>query len=287
MGRDWILRHSKSQKWILQEDRCPHRSVKLSLGKLDKDELICPFHGFRFSENGSCSFIPEIQKSAPGLKIETYVLSESQSFLWVPWNHPQSIIPWFDDLNEEFSYGSSIHTWKMHFSRCVENQLDYAHLPFIHKNTIGTDFDISKKRKFERGDSYLKIILDESDNNSYLEYRFGNVWKLNITSKLKQMIAFIPVDEQNTKIYMRAYHSFTKIPILKNLISIVLDLANRVILNQDKRVVLSHFPEDVNHASHEKLFGSDRAIVEFRKWLSQNTKNEDLHLEKENEERGR
>jgi phenylpropionate dioxygenase-like ring-hydroxylating dioxygenase large terminal subunit len=27
-------------------DRCPHRGVALSIGKLENDHLQCPFHGF-------------------------------------------------------------------------------------------------------------------------------------------------------------------------------------------------------------------------------------------------
>jgi len=27
--------------------------------------------------------------------------------------------------------------WNAHYSRCIENQLDVVHLPFVHYNTIG------------------------------------------------------------------------------------------------------------------------------------------------------
>lgn len=35
---------------IVMEDRCPHRSAKLSLGKICDNKIRCPFHGFEFSK---------------------------------------------------------------------------------------------------------------------------------------------------------------------------------------------------------------------------------------------
>src|SRR5262245_47910943 len=40
-------------------DRCPHRGVALSLGKVTREgEIECPFHGWRFDAAGRCTAMP-------------------------------------------------------------------------------------------------------------------------------------------------------------------------------------------------------------------------------------
>lgn len=40
------------------KDRCPHRSMKLSVGRVMDGELQCILHGLRFDGNGRCTLIP-------------------------------------------------------------------------------------------------------------------------------------------------------------------------------------------------------------------------------------
>jgi phenylpropionate dioxygenase-like ring-hydroxylating dioxygenase large terminal subunit len=42
-------------------DRCPHRNVPLSLGRVAGDgTLQCPYHGWRFDTEGACTFVPSL-----------------------------------------------------------------------------------------------------------------------------------------------------------------------------------------------------------------------------------
>ena len=47
-------------------DRCIHRGVRLSVGMNDGAELVCPYHGWRYSNrNGNCSYMPAHPEEAP------------------------------------------------------------------------------------------------------------------------------------------------------------------------------------------------------------------------------
>src|SRR5690606_31666489 len=39
-------------------DRCPHRSIKLSVGRVLDGDLQCALHGLRFAGSGRCTLIP-------------------------------------------------------------------------------------------------------------------------------------------------------------------------------------------------------------------------------------
>ena len=272
-GMDWVVWRNSQGYWIAQRDACPHRSARLSLGKINKNCLICPFHGFRFNDQGVCVHVPEIQRGAPGLKLQSSALVERHGFLWMRWGETQAEGPhWFAELeNSEFTYASSRHLWPTHFSRCVENQLDYAHLPFVHAKTIGRGVDPARPVPWVLSAESLRVHLGETEvGTNFFEFRFPNIWRLVVSPKMVQTLMFVPVDHEQTLIYTRSYQRFTRLPILRNLVAWAsARLANPLILNEDLRVVLSQTPRDVRSLDlEETLLPSDRAIVAFRKWLS-------------------
>ena len=46
------------------DDRCPHRAAPLSMGTLDGDQVVCPYHGFTYAADGTCVRVPS-QRNVP------------------------------------------------------------------------------------------------------------------------------------------------------------------------------------------------------------------------------
>lgn len=46
------------------EDRCSHRGVPLSSGRLDGESIQCPYHRWRFSTSGACLEAPVLGAGA-------------------------------------------------------------------------------------------------------------------------------------------------------------------------------------------------------------------------------
>ena len=57
-GERLVLFRDRSGSICTFIDRCPHRGVALSLGKIDHGEIVCPFHGWRFDGAGQCTHVP-------------------------------------------------------------------------------------------------------------------------------------------------------------------------------------------------------------------------------------
>lgn len=53
LGEDLVLWHN-GDKILAWQDFCPHRGARLSLGWVDKDTLVCPYHGLAFNTEGKC-----------------------------------------------------------------------------------------------------------------------------------------------------------------------------------------------------------------------------------------
>lgn len=274
-GKDLVAWRDNDGRAVVMEDTCPHRSAKLSLGKIQNNAVVCPFHGFEFGNDGRCTLVPETTKAAPNLRCNLIPSLERNGFIWLFHGVPgltDSEPPWFDELNDQLPYSQLQSEWTCHITRCIENQLDYAHLPFVHTNTIGGDFDVTNQSiKFDLREDFIKLDL----GTGFFCFKFPNIWMLEILpKKFYQFIAFVPVDENNTLILLRAYQSFVTVPGLRNILGAILKVQSSVILNQDKRVVLSQTPRNSLLADEEKLYRSDDGIAYFRQVWQEKSKSE-------------
>ncbi len=265
-GQDLVAWRDADGKPVVMEDSCPHRSVKLSLGTVKNGTLACAFHGFEFGSDGGCRLVPETAKAAPNLRCRTIRCYESHGFIWI-WHganeEATTSPPWFDELNDSLSWSQYKSLWPCHITRCIENQLDYAHLPYIHASTIGGGFNLSDNdRHFELDDNAIKLRME----NGHFIFKFPNIWSLQIVAgRFYQFIAFVPVDHENTLLYVRAYQRFVTIPGARKLLGLILNIQSQKILQQDKRVVTSHPRHASTLDTDEKLYPSDNGIAWFRR----------------------
>ena len=69
------------QAW---ENRCPHRSVRLTLGFVAGDQLVCRYHGWRYGSDGRCTGVPSTPALAPppAACVRTYMCREADGVVW-------------------------------------------------------------------------------------------------------------------------------------------------------------------------------------------------------------
>ena len=124
-------------------DRCCHRGAALSAGEITGDDrLQCPFHGFEYDAAGRCRLIPAAGRAADvpaRYRVRAYPARESHGFIFVWWGtaEPDPPVPPFFPGLDGFRSSTLVDRWPVHYSRVIENQLDLAHLPFVHRTTIG------------------------------------------------------------------------------------------------------------------------------------------------------
>jgi phenylpropionate dioxygenase-like ring-hydroxylating dioxygenase large terminal subunit len=121
-------------------DRCPHRNVPLSIGRVEGQCLRCPYHGWEFSTEGRCTKIPglvndEVDKR--GRRATSYPVREQQGYVWVfpnaevePTTEPFHI-PHLDDGRYTHAHRKAHASGSLHAT--IENALDVPHTSFLHK----------------------------------------------------------------------------------------------------------------------------------------------------------
>jgi phenylpropionate dioxygenase-like ring-hydroxylating dioxygenase large terminal subunit len=295
LGEKLVFWRDADGKLACLVDRCVHRGVKLSEGKLIDGHLQCPFHGFEYDASGRVVIIPANGRMSPvpqAFKVVSYPVHEAHDFVWIWWglDPPNDLQPprFFEDIDEDFSYGRARDPWRAHYSRVIENQLDVVHLPFIHANTIGRGrrtlvdgpmvrwqddelFFVYVQNRLDDGTPPLKPseMMVEPEPEFKLEFQFPNLWQNHLGKTTRIVAAFVPVDHGHTLLYLRFYQKFLQIPLLRSILNRIAMPFNLYIAHQDRRVVQTHQPAASALRMDEKLIRGDNPIVEYRKRRAQ------------------
>jgi len=144
----WWDRHTNA--WKAFDDRCPHRLVPLSEGRIAEDGLLeCPYHGWAFKGDGSCDRIPQQPEGGTAHTskracVETLPTAERQGLLFIyagqPENAAQVKIPIVEPLEIETEKWTLFGTFRdlpYDAITLLENVLDASHLPFTHHKSVG------------------------------------------------------------------------------------------------------------------------------------------------------
>lgn len=282
-----LWRNEKNEVCCI-EDKCCHRGASLSCGNIINGQLECPFHGFLYDKTGKVAVIPANGKTRPvpeTMKVKSYKTHEASGLIWMWYGDEDKITSepfFFKELNE-FSYSGLADNWNVHYSRAIENQLDVVHLPFVHKTTIGRGNKTLVNgpvvvRENELITFYVNNVVDDYKtiplkpeeitdykNFFHLQFHYPNIWQNFISDKIRAFAAFVPVDDENTVVYIRYYQRMVKIPLLKQLMNYIGKVTSLIILRQDKRVVITQLPKKSTLRMNENLISGDRPIVEYRK----------------------
>jgi phenylpropionate dioxygenase-like ring-hydroxylating dioxygenase large terminal subunit len=293
MGEKLVFWRDSKGKVNCLRDQCAHRGVQLSKGKVIEDHLQCPFHGLEYDSSGKVTVIPANGKASPvpeRFKVLSYPTYEAHNLVWIWWgeNPPENLEPprFFKDLDESFTYSKAYDHWNAHYSRVIENQLDPAHLPFIHYNTIGRGnrkiidgpilqwqdqnmFYIYNHTRVDDGATTAlkaeQLPTPDPVKDFKLEFIFPNLWQNYIGEKVRILAAFIPVDADNTILYLRFCQKFLRAPLISKWIASLSMPFNIIVAHQDRRVVITQQPKASAPQMGEQLFPADRPIIEYRK----------------------
>jgi phenylpropionate dioxygenase-like ring-hydroxylating dioxygenase large terminal subunit len=217
----------------------------------------------------------------------SYRIREAHGFIWIWWGDPAKVadsLPFFKELKDGWRHSTVKVEWPVHYTRAIENQLDVAHLPFVHRTTIGAGGrTLVEGPHVESSEAGLRIWVTNRRDDGIartpdelaaaarekepgLQLLFPGVWLLNLGPRLQNFIAFVPVDELRTIYYLRIYHR-VRWRLLAWPFELLMNLSNRFILRQDRRVVLTQTPASSLDAEDGHI-AADRAIVLYRKWLA-------------------
>jgi nitrite reductase/ring-hydroxylating ferredoxin subunit len=75
-GRRLVCYRTTSGQPVVMDARCWHLGADLSAGSVVGDQIICPFHGWRYGPSGSCELVPAQADIPRCAKQQTYCATE-------------------------------------------------------------------------------------------------------------------------------------------------------------------------------------------------------------------
>jgi phenylpropionate dioxygenase-like ring-hydroxylating dioxygenase large terminal subunit len=136
-GQPLVIFHGKHGPAILR-DRCPHRNVPLSNGTVEDGAIVCPYHGWAFEGDGTCSKLPGSEPSARLCAEAMPVLVMNGLIFTNTGAKPLDFVPLPYPINDEsFDH----HVWPTQYRGSLidgmENLLDPAHPHLMHPRIVG------------------------------------------------------------------------------------------------------------------------------------------------------
>lgn len=294
-GMDFVLTRDNIGNLRAFNAYCPHRGCDLSLGSMLNEELVCPFHGWRFNSRGYCTHIPANGISAiipPKAKLTVYPARDEAGLIWIH-TYPLSQVdeqPCFINFPEfeanDWRFVPFETVWNTHFSRVVESVLDVSHLPFVHPESTGSnispvvegpDYSASKSGIVIHPTPFapshpMQPVLPPNDieEQTEIELQFPNKWIIRTPIGNEKwmctFLTFTPVNDETTHIFGIAMRNF-------ELDSSLLDMFHidhtHFVMNQDKEIIERLRPMMAPDLHKEVHVSSDGPTIRFRKMLFQ------------------
>ncbi len=274
------------------EDRCAHRGVKLSLGKVCDNRLECAYHGWQYQDDGQCVHYPahQNQQPTPRARARTFAVKVVYGLVWVCLGEPANDIPPFpeaDDGTHTIYFGGSF-AYETSGLRAIENFLDISHFPFVHGGYLGdTDHTEVKDYDVAVGEGGIAVTnvrawqpkptnsLDADGVDVGYEYYVARPYTARLVKDIGQkrsdgtaateaiVLTVTPVAPDRGVGWVLLASNYDEQSTEKEI-----EEFTELIIGQDVCIVESQRPKLLPTSMGEEMhLPSDKTAVEYRRWL--------------------
>ena len=145
LGERLVFFRTTSGKAVALADRCPHRQLPLSMGRVVGEHIQCGYHGAQFDADGRCQMVPGQNDIPDRATVRSYPVQESHGFVWV-WmgdavlavkSEPSDVCG-FLDRGRWGTLDAYIHI-ACNYELINDNLADITHTEFVHPTTLGSE----------------------------------------------------------------------------------------------------------------------------------------------------
>ncbi len=238
------------------KDICPHRGASFFGGEVINGQLVCPYHGARFSSQGSCTNLDRItcqhiidsnyDNYAKSIKLLQYPCIEKEGYIYIYYTGTaqaniedfeirssiNSLLPdsyGFPSL--EYEYEEVYVDFKADWARIIENHLDILHVFWMHGNTI-PDKNVNRNtitsfnQIIKRDNRQIESIYSYKTNGKeeFIRIKFVPPGRIFIykgspeSTRYIQVLDHIPLGNNKARVIVRHYRKFLKNKLFTNLV---------------------------------------------------------------------
>ncbi|MEO9651199.1 MAG: Rieske 2Fe-2S domain-containing protein [Roseobacter sp.] len=252
-----LFRHAAGLSAL--HDQCPHRLVELSKGRVVKDTIECPYHGWRFGADGTCVDIPGCVTALPRCRVPQYRVMEQEGGIFLSLGQPASAPTVHPMSGQDIVSRVVKSSTRTTLVDAAENILDATHTHFTHKGllrgltstrtrvhvevTTGVDWVEAVYTGEEKQHGLVSALLDGARTKGVGRYRRPGIAELEYWGPRGMVLA--------TTFHLRQTNAETvegigwltapKQGVLGHLKALAFQPMFRMALEQDRRVLRSAF----------------------------------------------
>ncbi len=294
LNQRFVLYRNSQGQVVALKDQCPHRGVAFSLGKVEVDCIVCPYHAWKFQADGTCIDIPANQPGMPipkEARVDSYPVQEKYGFIWIFYGDlpeeerpPIPPLPEFEDSTLHkifFEYQLNAH-----YTRTIENDMDMSHVSITHARSFGNGFEPEQKmedydlsledwgghvsvniKNYTKAKDIFRYVFRPLRSNVKVTLGFymPNITRLVVDFGRGKIINFtvhVPVDNDTTITKRIQFRSLLTFPW----VDAIFQRAAFQVVMEDKRVVESEYPKAIpDKLSNEVHVPCDTLSLAYRK----------------------
>jgi len=105
----------------------------------------------------------------------------------------------------------------------------------------------------------------QPDRHPSLQFQIQNLWQNWISDTMRIVIAFVPVDNENTILLIRTYQKVIRIPLFREIFNFSSRIGSFIIERQDRRVVITQRLLRAYNRMGETLLRGDAPVTLYRR----------------------
>ena len=287
LSEEIIIFRTQSGAIQVAKDRCPHKSVSLSKGKVIGETIRCRYHGWSYDSKGELVDIPNASQDMPlpKCRLKSFDTIEQDGLIWCWMNlksKAQGMPPRYI-RDSKFKWVDFQNTMQASMDLILENGLDCAHTGFVHEGLFRGEPKDEVEAKVEKLETGLKVeTLGEKAQGEGSRFSWGkknepvyhtdefitpHTVYVDYKSSGNEMITLLictPVSETETLVFTRMGIYWKRFSFFIMPISIMII---KKIIKQDKEI-LENQQENLNKLGNKRSFvfaKVDRATQLFYK----------------------
>jgi phenylpropionate dioxygenase-like ring-hydroxylating dioxygenase large terminal subunit len=169
LNEELVAWRDSAGKPNVARDKCPHRGVRLSAGRVLGGNLQCAWHGLRFDGTGACKLIPwepEESKLLAEVRVNAYRAQELGSWIWCyigdaakfPPPKLEDVVP--EELlkpDEFIVFQHPIDVWNANWLQALDGS-DGFHAVMLHSDSQPVEGASMKRPSIPLADRRMKIV---------------------------------------------------------------------------------------------------------------------------------
>jgi 5,5'-dehydrodivanillate O-demethylase oxygenase subunit len=148
LGEDLVLFKTTKDEVGLLHDRCSHRGVSLSYGRVEERGLACAYHGWLYDTKGNCLETPAEPADSNfcrTVKHKAYPVQKLAGLYWAYFGpEPVPVMPKYDvwARTDGWHWLRALPQLDCNWLQAMENSVDTAHLHILHQELVTDGFKV-------------------------------------------------------------------------------------------------------------------------------------------------